>query len=65
MHFYWRVIEELKFMGETWMIRDPGLLRNYRRWLRSNSEAIAMTLKTDARPKPVMFDYKGICHSLN
>ena len=65
MHFYWRIIEELKFMGETWVIHDPSLLRNYKRWLAANSEAIAMTLFMEPRAGQVQFDYKGITHSLN
>ena len=42
MHFYWRIIEELKFIGETWVITDPSLKRNYERWLRVNAKAIAL-----------------------
>jgi hypothetical protein len=65
MHFYWRVIEELKFMGETWVIHDPSLSRNYRRWLKINQEAIAMSLSTEPMAARTLFEYRGVTHSLN
>ena len=43
MHFYWRIIEELKFLGETWVITEPSLKRNFERWLRENSKTIALS----------------------
>ena len=42
MHLYWRVIEELKYLGEGVQIHDPCLSREYRRWLRKRSGAIDM-----------------------
>ena len=36
MHFYWRVIEELKTLGEQWVITDPGLKRCYDFWMKKN-----------------------------
>jgi hypothetical protein len=40
MHFYWRVIEELKYLGEIWTIKDPSLLRRYEHWMRKHAESI-------------------------
>ena len=40
MHFYWKILEELRFVGESWIIKDPSLLRSYRKWLRRNEVAI-------------------------
>lgn len=40
MHFYWRILEELRFIGENWTITDPSLLRSYRNWLRRNALAL-------------------------
>jgi hypothetical protein len=45
MHFYWRIIEELKLIGESWTITDPSLQRNYQQWLRSNAEAISLSMR--------------------
>jgi len=65
MHFYWRVIEELKFLGETWIFRDPSLARSYRLWTEKNAEAIALSLAYDSFDGSTFFSYKGIKHSLN
>jgi len=47
VHFYWRIFEELKLIGETWGINDPGLKRNYEKWLDMNADAIsACTMDT-------------------
>ncbi len=42
MHIYWRVLEELKQLGESWTILDPALRRNYRQWTRKNASAIGL-----------------------
>jgi hypothetical protein len=33
MHFYWRMKEELLYLGEVLVFVDPGLIREYRRWV--------------------------------
>jgi hypothetical protein len=43
MHFYWRVKEELRYLGEVLIFRDPTLLREYRRWLRRNRAVLVYT----------------------
>ncbi len=65
MHFYWRVTEELKSIGETWIFNDPSLARNFKLWLYKNSDAIAMLDFSDTREYPPLFDLNGIAHSLN
>jgi len=65
LHFYWRVIEELKFLGETWIINDPSLLRSYNRWLYKNAEAIAFTEMGVSVICSALFEYKGLPHSLS
>ncbi|MBW1667323.1 MAG: hypothetical protein JRJ66_04575 [Deltaproteobacteria bacterium] len=40
MHIYWRVKEELKYLGEILVFHDPGLQREYRRWLQKMGENI-------------------------
>ncbi|MBI5844735.1 MAG: hypothetical protein HZB23_08710 [Deltaproteobacteria bacterium] len=42
MHFYWRIFEELKSLGEHLVFCDPSLRRNFEIWLSRHSEAIAM-----------------------
>lgn len=36
MQIYWRMIEELRDLGEMMVFHDPSLLREYRRWCRRN-----------------------------
>lgn len=42
MHFYWRIFEELKNLGEHMVICDPSLRRNFEQWLCRHAEALAM-----------------------
>ncbi len=65
MHFYWRVIEELKLLGETWVINDPSLARSYKQWVLKNAKAIARIQKFETHETPVIFVYLGMTHSLN
>ena len=65
MHLYWRVIEELKFLGEIWTINDPNLLRCFRLWLQKNADVIALSdTDTPGKDSPI-FRYKDVTHSLN
>ncbi len=65
MHLYWRMIEELKFLGETWTINDPNLLRCFRLWLEKKADVIALSsADTPAHHSP-LFKYKDITHSHN
>lgn len=43
MQFYWRIMEELRFLGETLIFNDPGLRRQFRWWLRKNSLGLEMS----------------------
>ena len=65
MHLYWRVIEELKYLGESWDIHDPSLLRRYKEWTLKNAECITLDFSKTSQESSVMFEYKGIPHSLN
>lgn len=42
MHFYWRIMEELKYLGEILVIHDPSLLREFNGWLRKYSSRLAL-----------------------
>ena len=65
MHLYWRVMEELKLLGETWVFNNPNLLRCYRTWLKKNADAIALSQSESPSCRSSAFTYKGISHSLN
>jgi len=65
MHFYWRVIEELKLLGEIWIFSNPSLARNYERWISKNADAIAFLERTDNFVNTSLFNYKGVSHSLS
>lgn len=65
MHLYWKVFEELKYLGETWIIHDPSLLRRYKEWTFKNADFISGEFhETPSEPSPI-FEHKGIPHSLN
>ncbi len=65
MQFYWRIIEELKFLGETLIFHDPTLLRQFNWWLRKNSGGLALS-ETDYRSGNVTsYSAFGISPSLN
>ena len=65
MHFYWRVIEELKSLGETWTFNDPSLRRNYDHWLERNADALAIINKSETVERSHLFEYQGVLHSLS
>ncbi len=65
MHFYWRVIEELKFLGETWTFQDPCLKRSYRRWVQRNADSIARILEGDSERCSPLCGYKSAVNSIN
>lgn len=33
MHFYWRIKEELLYLGEVLVFLDPRFAREYKRWV--------------------------------
>ena len=48
MHLYWRIKEELLYLGEVLLFLDPRFVREYRRWVKrrlANSQCRIMTLK--------------------
>lgn len=42
MHLYWRIIEELRYLGEFWAIKDPSILRCYKHWVQKHAESIQL-----------------------
>lgn len=65
MHSYWRVIEELKFLGETWYFHDPTLKRHFDEWVKRRSDRINVPLEKTASDVGPLFKYKGVLKSLN
>ncbi|OPX35521.1 MAG: hypothetical protein B1H12_08805 [Desulfobacteraceae bacterium 4484_190.2] len=65
MHFYWRIIEELKFLGEIVVFKNPNLLRCYKFWLEEHAGAITLSTTGDITSTSVPFSYRGISPSLN
>jgi hypothetical protein len=65
MHFYWRIIEELKFLGESWVFNDPNLSRCYGLWIKKNADVIAPSPQETSYDQSEHFAYKNIPHSLN
>ncbi len=65
MYIYWRVIEELKFLGETWYFHDPTLKRHFDEWVRKRSDRINIPLEDEPPTMEPLFEYKGILTSLN
>jgi len=46
MQFYWRIIEELRYLGEIVIFHDPSLQRQYHWWLRKNATGLALSRET-------------------
>ena len=57
MHFYWRVKEELRYLGEVLIFLDPSLLREYRRWIEKNCRALAYPSEPE---RPPTHRYSGL-----
>ena len=47
MHLYWRIIEELKYLGEDLIFHDPSLSREYEIWIKKKSDVLAMSQMDD------------------
>jgi hypothetical protein len=65
MHFYWRIIEELRFMGERITFHDPNLMRCYELWLKKNADAISLISGKRLLVNGRLFGTKGIPFSPN
>jgi hypothetical protein len=65
MHLYWRIIEELKFLNETWVMTDPSLLRCFEQWTRKNADVLALAEQENSLSNNGLFSYKGITQSLS
>jgi hypothetical protein len=63
MHLYWRMIEELKYLGELWEITDPAILRGYQLWKQRHSHSLSIAdIKVKRIELPVLCDYSNSIH---
>lgn len=42
MILYWRIKEELKYLGEDLVFHDPSLIREYRIWTEKHGMALGL-----------------------
>jgi hypothetical protein len=52
MHLYWRIKEELLYLGEVLVFLDPRFVREYSRWVKrrlANDECLVMRLEKGNR----------------
>ena len=47
MHFYWRIKEELLYLGEILVFVDPCLIREYRRWVERKLSRVRNKLNSE------------------
>ena len=47
MHQYWRIIEELKYLGEVLIFHDPGISREYKIWIKKKADVLAVSRMDD------------------
>lgn len=64
MHLYWRVFEELKWLGEMAVIHDPSLKRSFLHWLKTHETSLIMAEQRSMPrfPEPEVF---GVTPSMN
>lgn len=65
MYFYWRMMEELKYLGEILVFHDPSFKREYRRWIRKNQGGLAFCAVEKVHRIHNSFDPFGTLPSLN
>jgi hypothetical protein len=65
MYAYWRISEELKYLGEVLVFHDPSLKRCYEEWISKKAESLTM-LYADTERRSFFFHRpeKGY-HSMN
>jgi hypothetical protein len=63
--FYWRIVEELKYLGEVLVFHDPSFKREYLLWAQKNQTGLA--LSTVERKLNILddFDPFGVTPSLD
>ena len=65
MYFYWRIMEELKYLGEVLVFHDPSFIREYRQWVKRNKAGLGFSVVEKKRKILDAFDPFGVVPSLN
>ncbi len=65
MYFYWRIMEELKYLGESLVFHDPSFKREYCLWTQKNHAGLYLFSKEDRRETMDDFDPFNVVPSLN
>ena len=65
VYFYWRIMEELKYLGEALVFHDPSFKREYRQWAQKNQTGLGFSAMEDNRKILNDFDPFDITPSLN
>ncbi|MDY7037925.1 MAG: hypothetical protein SV375_17405 [Thermodesulfobacteriota bacterium] len=47
MHQYWRIIEELMYLGEVIIFNDPSISREYETWIKKKADVLAVSRMDD------------------
>ena len=60
MHSYWRIIEELKCLGEVMVFHDPSLKRCYEEWICKKAKVLLMLeIESERKPSPFLRSMRG------
>ena len=65
MYFYWRIMEELKYMGEQLVFQHPNFKREFTEWARRNRSGLALAAVEKKRQILNDYDPFGVRVSLN
>ncbi len=65
MYFYWRIMEELKYLGEVLVFHDPSFKREYRFWIQKHQVGLVLSAVERKRKTLDEFDPFGITPSLS
>jgi len=65
MHLYWRIMEELKYLGEVLIFHNPNLLREYNDWIQKNSASLALSSMEDTNKTSPIVHFGVIVPFLN
>ncbi|GEM_PF-963299 len=65
VYFYWRIMEELKYLGEVLVFHDPSFKREFGQWVQKNQLGLALSAVEKKREILNDFDPFNISPSLN
>ena len=65
MHSYWRINEELKYLGEVLVFHDPSLKRCYEEWIRRKADVLSMLYKESERKHSPFLQHMRGFQSIN